>query len=70
MENAYRKYQEMEEEKALQEKEEYLNPQLFAQKITKLVMKEDNFYDAYEAVENQLIIQNELVREAADLNKS
>ena len=70
MENSYRKYQEMEEEKALKEKEEYLDPQLFAQKITNLVIKEDNFYDAYEAVWTELIIQNQLVRESIGLNKS
>ena len=60
----------MEEEKALKEREEYLDPKLFAQKLTRLVMKEDNFYDAYEAVWKELIFQNHFVRHAEDLNKS
>ena len=70
MENSYRRYQELKEEEEHAQREEYLDPKLFAQKLTRLVLEENNFYDAYEKVWTELIIQNHLVRHAEDLNKS
>jgi len=70
VENSFRRYQELKEEEEQAQREEYLDPKLFAQKLTRLVLEENNFYDAYEKVWTELIIQNHLVRHAEDLNKS
>jgi hypothetical protein len=62
MENSYTRWLEMQEEDKQRKEEEFTDLNKFAKKLTKVVYASDNFYDAYEEVE-------ELLKEFVELNK-
>jgi SMC interacting uncharacterized protein involved in chromosome segregation len=62
MENSYTRWLEIQEEEEEKKEEEFTNLTKFAQKLAKTVEDCDNYYDAYEEVE-------ELLKEFLKLNK-
>jgi len=62
MENSYTRWLEIQEEEEQRKEEEFTDLNKFAKKLTKTVNDADNYYEAYEAVED-------LLKEFVKLNK-